>query len=77
MLEVTIIENMPAWEIFRDISYLYNGRIYEHPKVRYFRTTHLEVSSDQPTLLEIDGEPLGQLPLEIEVIPKAIRVLCL
>src|SRR5205809_447874 len=75
VLEVTIIENMPAWEIFRDISYLYNGRIYEHPKVRYFRTTHLEATSDQPTLLEIDGEPLGQLPLEIEVIPKAIRVL--
>jgi len=43
--------------------------------VRYFRTTHLEATSDQPTLLEIDGEPLGQLPLEIEVIPKAIRVL--
>jgi len=75
VLEVTIIENMPAWEIFRDIRYLYNGRIYEHPKVRYSRATRLEATSDQPTLLEIDGEPLGQLPLEIEVIPKAIRIL--
>jgi YegS/Rv2252/BmrU family lipid kinase len=75
VLEVTIIENMPAWEILRDIAYLYNGRIYEHPKVRYSRATRLEATSDQPTLLEIDGEPLGQLPLEIEIIPKAIRVL--
>src|SRR5947208_5739581 len=75
VLEVTIIENMPAWEIFRDIRYLYNGRIYEHPKVRYSRATRLEATSDQPTLLEIDGEPLGQLPLKIEVIPKAIRIL--
>jgi diacylglycerol kinase family enzyme len=27
-------------------------------------------------LLDIDGEPLGCLPLEVELVPKALRVIC-
>ncbi|MBI4454689.1 MAG: diacylglycerol kinase family lipid kinase [Acidobacteria bacterium] len=74
-LDVTVMKKLFTWEILRDIAYLYNGRIYEHPKVRHYRVKHLQATSDQPTFIEIDGEPLGHLPLEITVIPRVLHVL--
>jgi diacylglycerol kinase (ATP) len=57
------------------LALLYNGEIYSHPRVQFYRARCVRADSDQPTLIEIDGEPLGRLPIEISVVPKAIPVL--
>jgi len=43
--------------------------------VRFFRAKCVRADSQESALCEIDGEPLGRLPIEITVIPEAIRVL--
>jgi YegS/Rv2252/BmrU family lipid kinase len=47
-----------------------------HPKVRYDTATRIELTSDQPCLIEADGEWLGMLPATIEIIPNKLKVLC-
>ena len=54
---------------------LYNGGIYRHPRVESYGVKRVVAHSAGPTLIEIDGEPLGRLPVEISVLPAAIRVL--
>ena len=61
-------------ELVQNIHVLYNGKILSHPKVESYRVKSLSAESHQTVLLEIDGEPLGQLPVEISVVPQAIRV---
>jgi YegS/Rv2252/BmrU family lipid kinase len=73
LLDVTIIRYLSLFETIRDLKMLYNGRIYEHPKVEFHRAKRVRGESDDLAPVEIDGEPLGRLPLEIEVIPKAVR----
>lgn len=73
-LDVTVIRYLNGFEIVRDIRMLYDGKILEHPKVSSYRVRHIRAASPDTTFVEIDGEPLGRLPLEIEVIPSAIRV---
>jgi YegS/Rv2252/BmrU family lipid kinase len=75
LLDVSVIGYLNALQIARDLSMLYNGRIKQHAAVQSFRTTWLRAESVERTLIEIDGEPLGILPVEIEVMPKAIRIL--
>lgn len=33
------------------------------------------MTSTQAVLLELDGEPLGGLPLEVEIVPRALAVI--
>ncbi len=75
ILEVTVIDYMNMFRLLRDIRILYSGEIYEHPKTRHLRGTRIEAWAEEPTLVEIDGEPLGMLPLEITLLPAKLPVL--
>ncbi len=75
ILEVTVIDYLNLLEVVRDIRTLYSEDVYRHPKTRHLRARHLVARADAPTLVEIDGEPLGRLPLEIEVLPQRLPVL--
>lgn len=75
VFEVTIIEYMNMFKLLRDIRVLYNGDIFSHPKVRALRGVRIHAAGVQPTLLELDGEPLGQLPVEITVLPRRLTVM--
>lgn len=75
LLEVTVVDYLGFYELIRDLRVLYSDKIYYHPKVHHFRARKIVAEADQATCLEIDGEPLGTLPLEITVLPQKISVL--
>lgn len=77
LLEVTIIEYLNLFEITRDVRILYSEDLYayRHPKVHPFRARRIMAESNELTLLEVDGEPLGRLPLEATVLPGCLRVM--
>ena len=74
-LDVTLIPFMKVSELVRNLRLLYNGDIYTHPQVQFFRVRNLRADSIEPALIEIDGESLGRLPVEISIVPRAIRIL--
>jgi diacylglycerol kinase (ATP) len=45
------------------------------PRVRYFRAKHIQIDSDPPMHCQIDGEDAGKTPVNIELIPKALRII--
>ena len=54
----------------------YNGTIASHPKVEAFYAKSLEVKAaegEPPTLLEADGEFLGETPARFSILPSALR----
>jgi diacylglycerol kinase (ATP) len=77
LLDVTVVRYLTLPELVRNVPILYNGGIYSHPKVDSYRVKHLTAESRETALIEIDGEPVGRLPIEISVLPQAIRVLIL
>jgi YegS/Rv2252/BmrU family lipid kinase len=75
IFEVTVIERLGLFETARDLSVLYSDDIYRHPKVHYFRARRFAAGSDETVHIEIDGEAVGMLPLEITMLPRSLRVL--
>jgi diacylglycerol kinase (ATP) len=72
---VTIIED---WSILQKIIYsskLYNGSILKTKGVKSFVCEKIKIESldENPALIDCDGEDIGFLPLEAEVIPSAIK----
>jgi diacylglycerol kinase family enzyme len=43
--------------------------------VQSHRVTRLKADAREPCAIEVDGEALGRLPMEISVVPQAIRLL--
>jgi diacylglycerol kinase (ATP) len=75
LLDVTIIQYLRPHEIVRDIRVLYSDNVYVHPKVDHMRVRRIEARSSEPTWIEVDGEPLGRLPIEVEVLPRRLQVI--
>jgi YegS/Rv2252/BmrU family lipid kinase len=75
LLDVTVVRYLSLFELLKGIPTLYNGDILKHPKVKAYRAKHVQAASTETVLIEVDGEPLGRLPIEIWIVPKAIRVL--
>ena len=45
-----------------------------NPNVEFYRFSRLKIETDEPTAINIDGENIGTTPLEIEVIPSALKI---
>ena len=52
-------------------------RMTKHPKVTYFRTDKLRIESgdDSDPMVAFDGQEYGKLPVELSVLPKALKLL--
>jgi len=75
MLEVTVIDYAGALELIRSLPVLYSGEIYQHPKVHHLHASSLAADSTAVTQIEVDGEALGTLPLQVSILPQQLPVL--
>lgn len=76
LFALTFARRLPKWEVLLSTPRFYNGTILDHPKISGFQTKHLRVEhiGDTPTLLEADGEFLGETPAEFFILEKALRI---
>jgi len=75
MLDVCILEKLPAWRAAANVYRLFNGTIERMRGYRSFQTSALTIERPEPGLIHVDGEPcVEQARLEIEVLPGTLRV---
>jgi YegS/Rv2252/BmrU family lipid kinase len=74
VLDVTVVEFLPALQLLRNLPLLYNGKIYSHPKIQFHRVQSVRADSKKIVLVEVDGETVGRLPIEISVMPQTLRM---
>ena len=44
--------------------------------VKYYRVRQVDLNSLKPTLVQVDGDSLGELPMTAKIIPGALEVFC-
>jgi YegS/Rv2252/BmrU family lipid kinase len=54
---------------------VFKGTHVREPSVHVLRGRELQISADRPFTLYADGDPIGELPLRVSVLPHAVRVL--
>jgi diacylglycerol kinase family enzyme len=75
LFHVTVIGDFSLLEVFRHLPKLYDGRLFELEKVRSLVGKRVEAFSENQVLLDVDGEQPGTLPVTIQIIPKALRLI--
>ena len=76
LFALTFARSLPKWEVMLQTTRFYNGTLLDHPKVEGYQTRSIRVeqAGPAPTLLEADGEFLGQTPVEFHLLEKALRI---
>jgi len=74
VLDVVAIMPMSKLELIRTFPKLFSGAHVHHPKYRHFSGRTITVAA--PGIVAYaDGERIAALPLTVEVVPQALRVL--
>jgi diacylglycerol kinase (ATP) len=77
LLDVIITGPIGKLEALGGFSKIYTGAHIDDPKLKrwfeVFRAKRVEVDSQVPVLVQLDGEIVGELPATFEVMPRALR----
>ncbi|MEZ4906378.1 MAG: hypothetical protein R2771_01755 [Saprospiraceae bacterium] len=68
---VDISERLSKLEVILNTYRFYNFTLLDHPKIRSFQLEKLRIDSleNTPVALELDGELVGNTPVEFEILP--------
>ncbi|MCX5970357.1 MAG: diacylglycerol kinase family lipid kinase [Coprothermobacterota bacterium] len=73
--DVVIIGDLSRMEFIRAFPTVYKGTHIHHPKVQTFRTSRITIDCDAPYCSYADGDFLSELPVSLDLLPRAIKVL--
>jgi diacylglycerol kinase (ATP) len=51
------------------------GRSAQNPELIQLCGRHIQVCARQPTAVHVDAEPIGVTPIDVQVVPRALRVI--
>jgi len=74
---VSFVDSIPKLKVIASTHYLYGGKIATFKYAKLFKAKHIKIEAvdDAPTLLELDGEFVGETPVEFEIIPTEYSIL--
>lgn len=75
LLDVSTFKNGSLWHGLRYLGYVRFGRPSATRDHQAATVTRVRVESDEPVAYQLDGDPGGTLPLEVEVLPGRLTVL--
>lgn len=74
MFDLSLVRPVHFWHLLFRFHYLFNGGIYRIRHILRERGSRIRVESSPEVSLEIDGELLGESPLEFTILHRAIRI---
>ncbi|MGQ9626895.1 MAG: diacylglycerol/lipid kinase family protein [Anaerolineae bacterium] len=74
LFDILVLEAIGRLDLAINIFRVYRGTHLSHPKVHLYRAREVQIESRQRMLIQADGELVGEAPLTLRVIPKALQV---
>ena len=75
LIDVVVFKQLGYLEIIKYLQDVVFSSDIRVPEIEYFQTRHLRVTSAQDVPVELDGELVGNCPVEFRVQERALRVL--
>lgn len=75
MLEIVWVTSMRRMKIVMNIARLFSGSFVRLNEVHLDSCRNLKITSTSPVLLQVDGESVGETPVEIKLESSRLRVI--
>jgi YegS/Rv2252/BmrU family lipid kinase len=76
LLDVVTLGDFKFREVLLNLRKLMEGTHLSNPKVKLVRGRRVEARSEERILVEEDGEIVGLLPAQFEIVPRSISLVC-
>jgi YegS/Rv2252/BmrU family lipid kinase len=76
-LALTFARKLSKLAVILNTYRFYNASLLQHSKVKGLLTKKIRVETmdDEPTGIEVDGEYIGETPVEFSILPVALKIL--
>ena len=77
LFALTLFKDIAPWEVIVKAAKFYNGSITKHKEAFMTQAKHIliEAPKESPAYVEVDGEYLGQSPIEFVMHPQAVQII--
>ncbi|NVO19510.1 MAG: diacylglycerol kinase family lipid kinase [Bacteroidetes bacterium] len=75
LFDLTIIKPIGKFKVIRNVVKLFDGSFTRLPEVSTYISSKINILSETPMYLEVDGESLGHTPFEFVIIPRSLRII--
>jgi diacylglycerol kinase (ATP) len=75
LLDLCLVSEISRTTLLRMFPRVFSGSHLSHPRVSYFQSRFVEITTDPPAEVFADGELLQKTPVRIEVLPRELEVL--
>jgi diacylglycerol kinase family enzyme len=75
LLDVCAFKRGSLWNGLKYASLVWLGSHQRSAECRMARTPRLRITAEVPVPVQLDGDPGGQLPVDIEVLPARVRLI--
>ncbi len=74
-IDLIVVHKASRWKLFKMFPKVFSGKHIADPIVEYHQVKSFSVIPKEENVLNIDGEMIGNTPIDVEVLPSAIDVL--
>lgn len=74
MLDVCVYKGKYQFGLARFALSVLSQQHLNMRNVKYYRVRKVEMRAEKPTLVQVDGDLLGELPMNAHIVPKALKV---
>ena len=75
LLDVVLCGASSKLHFLRSLPKLFKGSHVDDPYLRFLRGQEVQISADRPFTVYADGDPIGDLPVQVRVARQALRIL--
>jgi len=74
LFDISFIKTVNLFQILRNITGLFNGKITNHKLIQNYKTAELQIKvlDKEETYIQADGELIGSGNFKVSILPKAI-----
>ena len=74
-IDIVVTENVGKLRFLANLPKVFKGSHVRLPSVRVFRAAEVRISADRPFTMYADGDPIGELPVNVRALPGAVTII--
>lgn len=75
LLDIVVVGDVDKIEFLLNFPSVFTGKHVGHEKVVIYRAPCVWLESEEEALVQADGDVVGRLPAQVEVLPRALRLI--